>query len=232
VFSTADDNQPAVSIHVLQGEREFARDNRTLGRFDLTGIPPKPRGMPQIEVSFDIDANGIVHVSAKDKDTGKEQSIKIQSSSGISEEEINKMVKDAEANAEKDKKARELVDAKNQAEQVVYQVEKTLKENEGKLPADLVSQANSAVADLKAATEKATSKEEIQSALDKAQGVVSQILQAAQAAGGAGAAEANSGEHQHGENCEGSCGDNCKGKEDKGKDGPVDADFEVVDEKK
>jgi len=231
VFSTADDNQGAVTIHVLQGEREFARDNRTLGRFDLTGIPPKPRGVPQIEVSFDIDANGIVHVSAKDKETGKEQSIKIQSSSGLSESEINKMVKDAEANADKDKKARELVDAKNQAEQVVYQVEKTLKENEGKLPADLVSQANSAVADLKAATEKATSKEEIQSAMDKAQSVVSQIMQAAQMAGATGGATGG-GEHQHGENCDGSCGDNCENKSDKGKEGPVDADFEVVDEKK
>jgi len=230
VFSTADDNQSAVTIHVLQGEREFARDNRTLGRFDLTGIPPKPRGMPQIEVSFDIDANGIVHVSAKDKETGKEQSIKIQSSSGLSEEEINKMVKDAEANADKDKKSRELVDAKNQAEQVVYQVEKTLKENEGKLPADIVSQANTAVAELKATAEKATSKEEIQSALDKAQSVVGQILQAAQMAG-ATSGKASGGEHQHGDNCDGSCGDNCKSGGDK-KDGPVDADFEVVDEKK
>ncbi len=233
VFSTADDNQSAVTIHVLQGEREFARDNRTLGRFDLTGIPAKPRGIPQIEVSFDIDANGIVHVSAKDKETGKEQSIKIQSSSGLSEDEINKMVKDAEANADKDKKARELIDVKNQAEQIVYQVEKTLKENEGKLPADLVSQANSAVAELKATTEKATSKEEIQSAMDKAQSVVSQLLQAAQMAGGAsGASGANPGEHQHGESCDGSCGDDCKNSGDKGKEGPVDADFEVVDEKK
>jgi len=229
VFSTADDNQPAVSIHVLQGEREFSRDNRTLGRFDLTGIPPKPRGMPQIEVTFDIDANGIVHVSAKDKETGKEQSIKIQTSSGLSEDEINKMVKDAEANADKDKKARELVDTKNQAEQIVYQAEKTLKENEGKLPADLVSQANAAVADLKATSEKATSKEEIQSAMDKAQGVISQILQAAQTAGGGA-----TGEPKQGENCEGNCGggdDCCKNKDGK-KDGPVDADFEVVDEKK
>ncbi|MDR2594258.1 MAG: molecular chaperone DnaK [Fibromonadaceae bacterium] len=226
VFSTADDNQSAVTIHVLQGEREFARDNRTLGRFDLTGIPPKPRGLPQIEVSFDIDANGIVHVSAKDKETGKEQSIKIQSSSGLSEDEINKMVKDAEANAENDRKSRELVDAKNQAEQVVYQVEKTLKENDGKLPADAVSQANAAVADLKAVAEKATSKEEIQSAMDKAQGVLSQILQAAQMGASPG------DQHQHGENCEGSCGDDCKNKSEKGKEGPVDADFEVVNEKK
>jgi len=171
-----------------------------------------------------------VHVSAKDKETGKEQSIKIQSSSGLSEDEINKMVKDAEANAEKDKKSRELVDAKNQAEQIIYQVEKTLKENDGKLPADAVSQANAAIADLKAVAEKATSKEEIQSAMDKAQGVLSQILQAAQMGGG-GAPGA--GEHQHGENCEGSCGDDCKNKGgEKGKEGPVDADFEVVNEKK
>jgi molecular chaperone DnaK len=237
VFSTADDNQSAVTIHVLQGEREFARDNRTLGRFDLTGIPPKPRGMPQIEVSFDIDANGIVHVSARDKETGKEQSIKIQSSSGLSEEEINKMVKDAEANADKDKKARELVDAKNQAEQVVYQAEKALKENDGKLPPDIVAQANSAIADLKAAAEKAASKEDIQSAMDKAQGVIGQILQAAQMGGASGAgASASGAEHQRGENCEGSCGggdDCCKNEsKDKGKEGPVDADFEVVDEKK
>jgi molecular chaperone DnaK len=142
------------------------------------------------------------------------------------------MVKDAEANADKDKKARELVDAKNQAEQVVYQAEKALKENEGKLPADLVSQANSAIAGLKAATEKATSKEDIQSAIDKAQSVVGQILQAAQMAGASGGATGATGEHQHGDNCDGSCGDNCENKSNKGKDGPVDADFEVVDEKK
>src|SRR6185436_14372117 len=104
VFSTAEDNQPAVSIHVLQGEREMARHNRTLGRFELTGIPPAPRGMPQIEVTFDIDANGIVHVTAKDKATGKEQKIKIEASSGITDEEINRMVKEAEANSEADKR--------------------------------------------------------------------------------------------------------------------------------
>jgi uncharacterized protein (TIGR02145 family) len=128
VFSTADDNQGAVTIHVLQGEREFSRDNRTLGRFDLTGIPPKPRGIPQIEVSFDIDANGIVHVSAKDKGTGKKQSIKIKSSSGLSESEISQMIKDAEANAEQDKKKREQLEEKNKAEQAAYQAEKELKE--------------------------------------------------------------------------------------------------------
>ncbi|MDD5476313.1 MAG: molecular chaperone DnaK [Syntrophales bacterium] len=128
VFSTAADNQPAVSIHVLQGERPMASDNRTLGRFELTGIPPAPRGIPQVEVSFDIDANGIVHVSAKDLGTGKEQSIKITSSSGLSEEEIDKLVKDAEAHAEEDKKKKELIEARNQADALVYSVEKNLKD--------------------------------------------------------------------------------------------------------
>jgi len=129
IFSTAADNQTAVSIHVLQGERKMAVDNRTLGRFDLIGIPSAPRGIPQIEVAFDIDANGIVHVSAKDLGTGKEQSIKIQSSSGISDDEIDKMVKDAESHADEDKKKEELIKARNEGDQLVYTTEKTLKEH-------------------------------------------------------------------------------------------------------
>ncbi len=133
IFSTASDNQPAVNIHVLQGEREMAVDNRTLGRFDLVGIPSAPRGLPQIEVSFDIDANGIVKVSAKDLGTGKEQKIKIESSSGLSGEEIDKMVNDAEANAESDKAKKELIQARNEADQVVYSTEKTLKEHGDKV---------------------------------------------------------------------------------------------------
>ena len=128
IFSTAADNQPAVTIHVLQGEREMAADNRSLGRFDLVGIPPAPRGIPQIEVSFDIDANGIVHVSAKDLGTGKEQKIKIQPSSGLTEEEIEKLMKEAEMHSEEDKKRRELVEAKNQADNLVYTTEKSLKD--------------------------------------------------------------------------------------------------------
>ncbi|MFA6937794.1 MAG: molecular chaperone DnaK [Treponema sp.] len=128
IFSTAADGQTAVSIHVLQGEREMADQNRTLGRFDLVGIPAAPRGVPQIEVTFDIDANGIVHVSAKDMGTGKEQHIQIQSSSGLSEDEINRMVKDAEANAESDKQKREGIDARNEADSLVYSTEKTLKD--------------------------------------------------------------------------------------------------------
>ncbi len=133
IFSTAADNQPAVSIHVLQGERELASQNRTLGRFDLVGIPPAPRGVPQIEVTFDIDANGIVHVSAKDLGTGKEQKIRIESSSGLSEEEIKKMVKDAESHAEEDKKLRQLVEARNEADALIYSIEKMIKDNAGKI---------------------------------------------------------------------------------------------------
>ncbi len=133
VFSTAADNQPAVSIHVLQGERQMAADNKTLGQFELSDIPPAPRGVPQIEVTFDIDANGIVHVSAKDKATGKEQSIQITAASGLNDDEIQRMVKDAELHAEEDKKKRELVDTKNQAEALVDQTEKTLKEHGDKV---------------------------------------------------------------------------------------------------
>jgi len=149
VFSTAADSQTTVDIHVLQGEREFARDNRTLGRFQLTDIPPAPRGMPQIEVAFDIDANGILHVSAKDLGTGKQQSIEIKSSSGLSDEEIKKMTRDAEAHAEEDKKRRQVIDLKNQADQLVYSTEKTLKEHGGKVPAETRGKIESAVNNLK-----------------------------------------------------------------------------------
>ena len=135
VFSTAEDNQSAVTIRVFQGEREMAADNKLLGQFDLVGIPPAPRGVPQIEVTFDIDANGIVNVSAKDKGTGKEQQIRIQASGGLSDAEIEKMVKDAEAHAEEDKKRRELVEAQNQAEALVHSTEKALAEHGDKVDA-------------------------------------------------------------------------------------------------
>ncbi|MFO7989079.1 MAG: molecular chaperone DnaK [Desulfotignum sp.] len=151
VFSTAADNQPAVSIHVLQGEREMAADNKTLGRFELTDIPPAPRGVPQIEVSFDIDANGIVQVYAKDKATGKEQSIRITAASGLSDEEIEKMVKDAEMHADEDKKKRTLVDTRNQAEALVDQTEKTLKEHGSKVDEETKKTIESAVEALKQA---------------------------------------------------------------------------------
>ncbi len=151
VFSTAADGQTAVSIHVLQGEREMAAQNRTLGNFDLVGIPAAPRGVPQIEVTFDIDANGIVHVSAKDMGTGKEQSIQIQSSSGLSDAEIDRMVKDAEANAEADKKKRESVDVRNEADSMVYQTEKTLKDMGDKVSAADKENIEKAVNELKEA---------------------------------------------------------------------------------
>ena len=153
VFSTAEDNQTAVTIRVFQGEREMAADNKVLGQFDLVGIPPAPRGMPQIEVTFDIDANGIVNVTAKDKATGKEQQIRIQASGGLSDADIEKMVKDAEANAADDKKRRELVDAKNHAESAIHQTEKSLGEFGDKVAESDKSTIEAAVADLKSALE-------------------------------------------------------------------------------
>lgn len=151
VFSTASDNQPSVEIHVLQGERSMARDNRTIGRFHLDGIPPAQRGIPQIEVTFDIDANGLIHVSAKDKATNKEQSIRIEASSGLSKEDIEKMKREAEMNAETDRKAKEDADVVNQADSLIFQTEKNLKEFGDKIPADKKSVLESALADLKAA---------------------------------------------------------------------------------
>ena len=153
IFSTAADNQPAVSIHVLQGEREMAVYNKTLGRFELVGIPPAPRGLPQIEVTFDIDANGIVNVSAKDLGTGKEQSIKITASSGLSEEEIQNLFKDAELHAEEDKKKRELVDARNAADSLIYATEKSIQEAGDKLDAGAKGDIENAIATLKKAME-------------------------------------------------------------------------------
>ncbi len=151
VFSTASDSQPAVSIHVLQGEREMAAQNRTLGRFDLVGIPPAPRGVPQIEVTFDIDANGIVHVSAKDLGTGKEQKIRIESSSGLNEEEIKNMVREAETHADEDKKLRELIETRNSADTLIYSIEKLLRENEGKIEAAEKQAIEAEVENLKSA---------------------------------------------------------------------------------
>ena len=152
-FSTASDNQPSVEIHVLQGERPMAKDNRTIGRFHLDGIPPAPRGVPQVEVTFDIDANGIINVSAKDKATNKEQSIRIEASSGLSEEEIQKMKQEAEANAEADRKAKEEVEKINQADSLIFQTEKQLKEYGDKIPADKKQPIEDALAELKKAHE-------------------------------------------------------------------------------
>jgi molecular chaperone DnaK len=151
VFSTAEDNQTAVTVHVLQGEREMATANKSLGRFDLQDIPPAPRGVPQVEVTFDIDANGILNVSAKDKATGKEQSIVIKASSGLSDDEVEKMVKDAEAHADEDRKFQELVSARNQADNMIHATEKSLSELGDKVEAAERAAIESAVSDLKEA---------------------------------------------------------------------------------
>lgn len=174
VFSTAADNQTSVDIHVLQGEREMAANNKTLGRFQLNDIPPAPRGVPQIEVSFDIDANGIVNVRAKDKGTNKEQSITIKSSSGLSDDEIDQMVKDAEANAEEDKKRREEVELRNEADQLVFTTEKTLKDLEGKVDEGEVQKANEAKDKVKSALEN-DDLEAITTAKDELQEIVQQL---------------------------------------------------------
>jgi molecular chaperone DnaK len=150
-FSTAEDNQTAVTIRVFQGEREMAADNKLLGQFDLVGIPPAPRGMPQVEVTFDIDANGIVNVSAKDKASGKEQTIRIQASGGLTEADIERMVKEAEAHAEEDRRRKELVEARNQADSAIYGVEKALKEAENRVPPALKNEIEQAIAAVKEA---------------------------------------------------------------------------------
>ncbi|MBW2566647.1 MAG: Hsp70 family protein, partial [Deltaproteobacteria bacterium] len=152
-FSTAEDNQPAVSVHVLQGEREMARDNKTLGRFELVGISPAPRGMPQIEVTFDIDANGIVEVSAKDQATGKQQSVRITASSGLAPEEIDRLVKDAELHAEEDRTKKELVEARNTADGLIYTTEKTIAELGDKIDGNTKTELTDAINNLKRAIE-------------------------------------------------------------------------------
>src|SRR5207237_3241379 len=149
IFSTAADNQTSVEVHVLQGERPMARDNRTLGKFQLVGLPSAPRGVPQIEVTFDIDANGIVNVSAKDNATGKEQKITIAGSSGLSKDEVAKMVKDAESHAADDKTRREMIDVRNQGDALAYSVEKTLTENRAKVPADVAGRVEAAITTLR-----------------------------------------------------------------------------------
>jgi len=177
IFSTAADNQTAVDIHVLQGERSMATDNRTLGRFQLAGIPSAPRGVPQVEVSFDIDANGILHVSAKDLGTGKEQSIQIQSSSGLSEDEVKKMQSDAESHAEEDKKKRELVDVLNQADQVIYSTENTLKEHGDKVGEAEKENINQALEKLKKAKDE-KNVDEIKKTIDELQAASHKLAQA------------------------------------------------------
>jgi molecular chaperone DnaK len=224
VFSTYADNQPGVEIVVLQGERPMSRDNKQIGTFKLDGIPPAPRGTPQIEVTFDIDANGILHVSAKDLGTGKEQKIKIENSSGLSKDEVEKMTKDAELHAAEDKKRKEAVETKNQLDSTIYQLEKALKEAGDKLPAEVKAKVEPALVDAKKALESDNADQQ-KSALETLQKIgaefYAQAQQAAQSAGGAGAAGAPPP----------AAGDEPKKAEPKKAD-VVDADFEVVDDGK
>jgi molecular chaperone DnaK len=185
-FSTAADNQPSVEINILQGEREMAKDNRSIGKFHLDGIPPAPRGVPQVEVTFDIDANGILNVSAKDKGTNKEQKITITDSTGLSDDEIDNMVKDAESNAEADKKRREMIDLKNQLDSLVYNFEKTLTENKEKLSEDEVKESEAAIAEAKTALEsddEEKMKEQIEKLTQASHKVASSMYSQAQEAG-------------------------------------------------
>ena len=221
IFSTAADNQTAVSIHVLQGEREMALDNRTLGRFDLVGIPPAPRGMPQIEVAFDIDANGIVHVSAKDLGTGKEQSIKIQASSGLSEQEVQKMVKDSEAHREEDRKKKNLIEARNKADQMIYTTEKTLRDYGDKISSDEKKNIEDKIEKVKQAM-RSESADEINRSIDELMQASHKIAEEMYKQT-AGQQQAYTQEPPKEEKKE--------EKKDKGKEGAVDADFEVVDDK-
>ena len=190
VFSTAADNQTSVEIHIVQGERPMASDNKSLGRFILDGVPPAPRGMPQIEVAFDVDANGILNVTAKDKASGKTQSIKIEASSGLKEEDIKKMQADAELHAEEDKKKKEVVDVKNTAEMVIYTAEKALKDNEAKIPTELKDAVNTKITTLRTAKD-GTDSEAIKKATEELSAEMSKIGEAmAKAAPDAGAGAA------------------------------------------
>jgi molecular chaperone DnaK len=219
VFSTADDNQTTVEIHVLQGERELAMHNKTIGKFQLTGIPPAPRGMPQIEVTFDIDANGILHVTAKDKATGKEQKIRIEASSGLSDAEIEKMVKDAEANAAEDKRKREEIETRNRLDAMTYEVEKNAKEWQDKLPAELKTRLDGAVERARKAlrgddlTEIKAAQEELSQSFQAAGQAFYQA--GAQADGGAASATAEPAAEAGAK-----------------ADEVVEADYEIVDDKK
>jgi len=219
IFSTASDNQPSVEIHVLQGERPMAIDNRTLGRFHLDGIPPAPRGVPQIEVTFDIDANGILHVTAKDKATNKEQSIRITSSSGLTKEEIERMKKDAAEHAAEDRKRREEVDTRNQADTLVFQTRKQMKEFGDKMPAAMKSKVESAADALEAAL-KGGNIGEIKSKMDALNAAwneaSTQMYQQATAQQHAGPRDAGANQD--------------KAAAEKGK-AVEDADYEVVDDK-
>jgi molecular chaperone DnaK len=232
IFSTAADNQTAVSIHVLQGEREMASQNRTLGRFDLVGIPPAPRGVPQIEVTFDIDANGIVHVSAKDLGTGKEQKIRIESSSGLSEEEINRMVQEAESHADEDKQKREAAEARNEADNLIYTTEKSLSDYGDKISDEDRSAIQSAIEELKQAVESGDNeqiKQKNEALKQASYKLAEEVYKSSQAAGQAeGAGQAGGEETTQTDGAEEQ--QETQGEGEGGGEDVEDVDYEVVDE--
>ncbi|MBP5233791.1 MAG: Hsp70 family protein, partial [Planctomycetes bacterium] len=235
-FSTAADNQPAVDIHVLQGERKMAKDNRTLGKFQLDGIPPAPRGVPHIEVTFKIDANGILSVSARDKATNKEQSITIKNNSGLSEEEIKRMVEDAKVHAQEDEEKKKLIDTQNKAEQMVFQTRKMLNDNKDKIDAAKAAELEKACEALDK-VKKSDNLSELESAIadfeKSSHAIAEELYRASQGAGanpnmggaGAGAGCADP-------NCGGDCGAHGASQGGKKDDNVVDADFKVVDDDK
>jgi molecular chaperone DnaK len=220
-FSTASDNQPSVEVHVLQGERPMASANKSLGRFHLDGIPPAPRGVPQIEVTFDIDANGILHVHARDRASGKEQSIRIEASSGLTEDEIKRMVTDAESHAAEDKRRRDDVETRNRADQLAYEAEKALKEHGGKLDGAVKAKIESEVSDLRDALKRddmaaiATRREALEKSMHE---VARTLYQQTGGTGSGGSGESAAGGPDAGA-AEGGAGK---------KGGAVDADFEVM----
>jgi len=222
IFSTATDNQTSVEVHVLQGERQIAGDNRTLGKFHLVGIPPAPRGMPQIEVTFDIDANGIVNVQARDLGTGREQKITITASSGLSKDEIDRMMRDADMHSEDDKRKREVIETKNRLDSLIYQTEKTITDNREKIPVGLISEVESAIAEAKKVVE-ANNSDQFQAQLENLTRVSHRIAESLyqQQAGGAGASDAaGAGAQQSG------------GPSGKAGDDVIDAEYIDVDENK
>jgi molecular chaperone DnaK len=229
VFSTADDSQTQVEIHVLQGERPMARDNRTIGKFQLTGIPPAPRGIPQIEVTFDIDANGILHVSAKDKATGKEQKVRIEASSGLSDADIDRMVKEADKNANEDKRKREEIDARNRLDSMTYEVEKNAKEWSDRLPAELKGKLDSSVERARKAL-RGDDMNEIKAAQEELTKVFAEAGQSfyAQAQSSSGGPEGGPSTGPTGGPDAGASG----GPKTEGKEDVVEADYEIVDETK
>ena len=221
IFSTATDNQTSVEVHVLQGERQIAGDNRTLGKFHLVGIPPAPRGMPQIEVTFDIDANGIVNVQARDLGTGREQKITITASSGLSKDEIDRMMRDADMHSEDDKRKREVIETKNRLDSLIYQTEKTITDNREKIPVGLISEVESAIAEAKKVVE-ANNSDQFQAQLENLTRVSHRIAEALyqQQAGGAASDAAGAGAQQSG------------GSSGKAGDDVIDAEYIDVDENK